>query len=90
MKVLKEGRSPKWSMKAKCTGEGNGGGGCGALLLVEIGDVFITVRYVHVDTDYFTTFRCVSCGVSTDFTDCPAAVRTAAVKNFFSVETKRQ
>lgn len=40
MKVLRPGRKQKgWSTEAECTGLGNGGGGCGAKLLVEEDDV---------------------------------------------------
>jgi hypothetical protein len=40
MKVLEKG--PGWSMEVVCTGRGNGGCGCGAKLLVERGDVYLT------------------------------------------------
>lgn len=43
MKVLKPGREQTgWAREAECTGHGNGGGGCGALLLVERDDVYET------------------------------------------------
>ncbi len=67
MKVLKKGRKQKgWTKKFKCTGDGNEGGGCGALLLVEAGDLFQTERNCYDETDYFTTFKCPECGVLTD------------------------
>lgn len=68
MKVLKPGRPQKgWSTKSKCTGAGNGNGGCGAELLVEEDDLFQTSSS-HYDgsTDYYVTFKCPSCGVLTD------------------------
>lgn len=37
MRVLKEG--PGWSIEQVCTGKGNGGGGCGAVLAVEKEDI---------------------------------------------------
>ena len=40
MKVLEKG--PGWSMEVRCTGAGNGGCGCGARLLVERGDIYLT------------------------------------------------
>jgi hypothetical protein len=41
MKILKKGRPQKgWATEAKCTWEGNGGGGCGALLLIEEEDLY--------------------------------------------------
>lgn len=68
MKVLKPGRPQQgWSTKRKCTGAGNHGGGCGATLLVEEGDLYTTFSS-HYDgsTDIYVTFRCVACQVETD------------------------
>jgi hypothetical protein len=68
MKVLSPGDGRKgWSTKKKCTGSGNGDGGCGAMLLVEQGDLFTTASS-HYDgsTDVYVTFKCPSCGVLTD------------------------
>jgi hypothetical protein len=70
MKVLKPGRpQTEYSVEQTCTGDGNGGGGCGAVLLVEYPDM----RYlpgVPGDTwgsrDPAVMFRCCSCGVVTD------------------------
>ena len=80
MKVLKKGRPQRgWSKELECTGAGNGGGGCGARLLVEIGDVFETERScMGRDIDYFVTFRCSECGVLTDIDNVPSHVREAA------------
>ncbi len=72
MKVLKEGRKQKgWAKEFTCTGNGNSGGGCGAVLLVEQEDVFRTYRNCLHETDVFNTFRCAACGV---LTDIPATV----------------
>lgn len=68
MKVLEPG-SPQsgWAVETKCTGAGNNGGGCGAKLLVEKGDLYQTHKYGHdLDHDIFPTFRCSQCGVETD------------------------
>ena len=68
MKILKKGRPQKgWATEAKCTWEGNGGGGCGALLLIEEEDLYQT-RSEHYDgnTDYYITLKCSECGVTTD------------------------
>lgn len=68
MKVLKKGTGQKgWSIKKTCTGGGNQGGGCGAQLLVEQGDLFQTAHH-HYDgsSEYYTTFKCPECGVLTD------------------------
>ena len=68
MKVIKKGREQKgWAKEFTCTGDGNGGGGCGAVLLVECSDLYQTTSS-HYDgsTDYYTTFRCSCCSVETD------------------------
>ena len=68
MKVIAEGRAQKgWSKEYVCTGEGNGGGGCAAVLLVEFNDLYITHHYDYGGGhDTYTTFRCGACGVETD------------------------
>lgn len=73
MKVLKKGRPQKgWAGKFTCTGSGNGGGGCGAHLLVEKNDLYQTSRSDYLgDTDYYVTFRCPECGVETDTEGTP-------------------
>lgn len=79
MKVIKPGRPQKgWACEKKCTGSGNGSGGCGAVLLVEEGDLFRTESH-HYDgsSECYTTFRCPSCGVLTDIKDVPSNVRVA-------------
>ena len=70
MEVIKPGNGQKeWSEEFTCTGKGNGGGGCGALLRVVQSDLFITASG-HYDgsTDYYTTFKCSECSVLTDIT----------------------
>jgi hypothetical protein len=68
MKVIKPGRTQTgWSMRKKCTGGGNGEGGCGALLLVEQADVFRTESHARDETTRYATFECPCCGVLTDF-----------------------
>lgn len=68
MKVIKKGRKQKgWTAEFICTGSGNGGGGCGAALLVSEGDLYHTYHTDYTgDTDTFTTFTCIACGVETD------------------------
>ena len=76
MKVLEPGREQKgWITEAHCTGNWNGGGGCGALLLVEPDDVFITENHTQ-GNDVIVTFRCPDCGSTTDFIVSPAYKRT--------------
>jgi len=72
MKVIEKGREQTgWSTEARCTGVGNRGGGCGALLLVERYDLFQTESSCRDETTYYTTFRCPECGVLTDLPDAP-------------------
>jgi hypothetical protein len=69
VKVIKPGREQRgWAKEVSCTGEGNSFGGCGALLLVEEGDLFQTSRHSYGDSspEYFATFVCGACGVLTD------------------------
>ena len=68
MQVIKPGRKQKgWAREFECTGKGNGGGGCGAMLLVEQDDVYCTHHYDYSGGhDVFCTFRCQECGVETD------------------------
>lgn len=81
MKVLEKGRPQKgWAKELLCTGQGNGGGGCGAKLLVEKDDLYQTSSSVYNETDYYVTFRCPECGVQTDTTETP----------FYGIELPRQ
>ena len=67
MKVLKKGRPQRgWAKEYECTGDGNGSGGCGAMLLVEQDDVFETASSCLSETDYYSTFKCPECGCWTD------------------------
>lgn len=84
MEILKPGRAQKgWAIEIKCTGHGNGNGGCGALLLVEESDLYGTLSS-HYDgsTDYYTTFSCMACGVETDIADAkvPGKIQESAAK----------
>jgi hypothetical protein len=79
MKVIKPGRDQKgWAEEFKCTGKGNQGGGCGAILLVEQDDLFRTTNSCMGETDSFITFRCMACGVLTDIaaSKSPSAARS--------------
>lgn len=77
MQILKKGRDQQgWSRKFKCTGKGNGGGGCGALLLVSEGDLYYTHSYDYGGGhDIYVTFRCGACGVETDVENIPGNVQ---------------
>ena len=73
MKVIEPGRPQQgWAKEYRCTGQGNGDGGCKALLLVEEGDLFYTYRsFMGRDEEWYTTFECPECGVWTDIKGAP-------------------
>jgi len=77
MKTIKKGRKQKgWAKEYNCTGKGNKDGGCGALLLIEEGDLFQTyASYMGRDEEWFVTFKCENCGVKTDIEDSPFRAR---------------
>ena len=77
MKVIKKGREQKgWAQQFTCTGKGNRGGGCGAILLVEEDDMYFTSSSCYDgSTDYFNTFKCCDCGVETDVSDSKVSAR---------------
>ena len=60
-----------WSTNARCSGVGNGGGGCGVLLLVEEADLLVTRTKLSVKIT--CSFRCAACGTITDI-DVPKEV----------------
>jgi hypothetical protein len=83
MKIIEPGRvGEKWSLQHRCTGWGNGGRGCDALLEIEFDDLRyfpgtggeITWGY----RDPAVTFKCPCCGELTDLgmVDWPANYRT--------------
>ena len=78
MRVVKKGRAQTgWAQEFECTGKGNGNGGCGAVLLVEEGDLYHTYSNCRDGTDRYTTFRCSECGVQTDV-KVPSSVKVRA------------
>ena len=67
MKVILPGKAQIWSMEVTCTGSGNGGFGCEALLEIELDDIFLTESGGMDDyTDIFHTFKCIQCNRLTD------------------------
>ncbi len=67
MKVIKPGDGRKgFGVEIRCSGSGNGGGGCHAQLLVEENDLFHTYSSAMGDGTHYFTFKCPSCGVWTD------------------------
>lgn len=82
MKILEPGRPQKgWSITETCSGHGNGGGGCGAKLLVEAADLYVTQSHCLHETESFVTFRCAACGVLTDLKNPPGPAWQAANAN---------
>ena len=65
MKVLEKWES--WNVQERCTGKGNGYGGCNSLLKVEEQDLFITVSSCYDGScDKYITFECPVCKKYTD------------------------
>jgi len=87
MKTLKPGKA--WSKKVKCTGQGNGGGGCGALLLIEKEDLYQTSRECYGDNcpTYYTTLMCQECGVETDI-EVPDFIKKNLIKKATYLKNK--
>ena len=82
MKILKPGRPQTgYAIEQTCTGAGNGNGGCGAMLLVEAADLYLTQSHCRDETDSYVTFKCAACGVLTDIAKPTAAAWEAARKN---------
>ena len=86
MRVVKEGHGTNPIIgEFECTGVGNGGGGCKALLEVQLNDL----RY-YEGSDYpigrrnAYTFRCPECGTLTDLAqeDWPVGAQRERVKPF--------
>lgn len=75
MKIIKPGSGARgWSKKVTCTGGGNGGGGCKAVLEVDESDLYETESSARGETTTYTTFMCAACGVETDI-DAPYEVQ---------------
>ena len=68
MKVIKNGEEiDSWKLRINCTGRGNGGGGCGALLEIREEDIYNTYSYDYLgDKDTYYTIVCPICGKETD------------------------
>ena len=65
MKVLEKGSG--WNLEKRCTGVGNGEGGCNSKLLIEPQDIYSTSHIDYLgDKEYYYTFQCPICGVETD------------------------
>ena len=89
MKVLEQGHG--WCIKQRCTGKGNGGGGCNSLLEVEAGDIYQTSSTDYLgDTDYYYTFCCPVCGIETDIPerDVPSSIKRLKLEMYKSGYTR--
>lgn len=69
--VVQEGvEDEQWTLRTKCTGNGNGDGGCGAILVVKPMALFRTRSYfAGRETGSHVTFECPSCRCWTDVRD---------------------
>jgi len=67
MKLIKKGPGYSWEKKFTCTGAGNGGKGCGAILMVCHPDFFRTESGCYDgSSESYLTFECCQCNVWTD------------------------
>src|SRR5437764_762142 len=71
MKVLKPSdlNNTVWKKVVTCTGAGNNQNGCGALLEINLTDIFLTgggPDMSGVGEDYDYTIKCPDCGALTD------------------------
>jgi len=83
MKVVEQGDGRTgWAKEFKCTGAGNGNGGCGAILLVEGRDLYHTYHHDYGGgKDTYTTFTCPQCGNETDVTGVPSSANVRGSKS---------
>ncbi len=58
MRLIRAGSDTGWGRELRCTGKGNNLNGCGALLLVEKGDLHIA--------EAVACFKCPGCNAWTD------------------------
>ncbi len=93
MRILEKG--PGWDLKLRCTGKGNGDGGCGSLLLVEENDIYVKPHADYLgDIEYYYAVCCPVCGRETDIPDedLPLSIRLKKLdeyKRSIKVNTKR-
>lgn len=86
MKVLEKGNG--WNMQVECTGKGHGSCGCGAKLLIEKDDVYLTNCYDFDGKMYtFYTIQCIQCGEETNIDEnlIPVGIYCKALKKSFVI-----
>ncbi|MFC1623028.1 hypothetical protein ACFL2R_01395 [Patescibacteria group bacterium] len=89
MEIIKKGRKQKgWRKEFTCTGKGNGGYGCEAVLLLSKDDVYLTHSY-HYDSSHevYRTFMCPCCQTETDIKET-LPFRVEQEKNDYLKKTK--
>jgi hypothetical protein len=81
MKVIKQGNPHQaWTRKLTCTGAGNGGEGCGAVLEVTFADIYTTTSsWYDGSSESYKTFCCPCCGAETDI--------STKTQNYYRIET---
>ena len=83
MSALEKGQ--EWSLKMRCTGNGNGDQGCENLLIIEEKDICVTFYNDYSGKmDYCFTICCPNCGVETDIPgeDIPYNIRNRVFNEF--------
>lgn len=70
MKIIEQGAVKEWSIRVRCTGNGNEQEhrACNSLLEVGYGDLFRTRGGASSEFSY-VTIKCISCGVLTNIPD---------------------
>ena len=79
MKILERGNG--WHLTVRCTGNGNGNGGCNSLLEISKEDIYVTSSSDYLgDVDYYYTITCPVCGIETDLkqNELPISVKENA------------
>lgn len=92
MEVLEKGSG--WSIKERCTGKGNGDGGCNSLLKIQEADLFKTETYCWRSSELneeCITFQCPVCNKYTDLdkNKIPYQIRKKLVKKVFKGENTK-
>ena len=85
MRIFKQENPNVWKIEAICTGHGNDDKGCGAKLVINENDIFVTAHFGSVcETEFFFSFRCPKCGKLTDVPkkNIPREVRKNAMREY--------